>query len=219
MDFLDVKMEARSVASSDPTNEEVDRWNEEKSALMESMLGQEHDMVMHAMIPYRLGGGLDLYYYPHGRPGTAIATKELCELPDQGPSNLPFNQYELVMFTKLPVDLDAASNEETVFGRIHTRINAILNCIAPYSAEAELNPGETCEFPADMEVLGGGCVIFDGLAPEGDDETSDFGLLVLIEIFRSELEFARANSGAELLELLKAKGHYPYSDLDRTPVA
>lgn len=207
------------MASDNPTNEEVDKWNEEKSALMEQMLGKEHDMVMHAMIPYRLGGGLDLYYYPHGRPGTAIATKELCETPDQGSSNLVFNQYELVMFTRQPLDLDAASNEDTPFGRIHSRINAILNCIALYSAEAELNPRETCEFPEDMEVLGGGCLIFDGLSPDGDEETSDFGLLVLIEIFRSELEFARANSGAELLERLKAKGHYPYSDLDRKPVA
>jgi hypothetical protein len=36
-------------------------------------------MVMHAIIPYAIGGGLDLYYYPNGLPGTAIATKELSE--------------------------------------------------------------------------------------------------------------------------------------------
>src|SRR5262249_36563775 len=130
---------------------------------------------------------LNLYYYPHGRPGTAIGTKELCELPDQGPSNLVFNQYELVMFTKQSLDLDAAANEETAFGRIHSRINAILNSIALYSAEAELNPSEFCELPTDFEVVGGSCLIFGGLSPDGDGDTSDFGLLVLIEIFRSEL--------------------------------
>jgi len=150
---------------------------------MEAMLGKEHDMVMHALIPYRLGGGLDLYYYPHGRPGTAIATKELCESPDEGSSNLAFNLYELAMFTKLPIDLDTATDDKTAFGRIHSRINAILNCIALYSAEAELNPGETCEFPEDMEAIGGGCLIFDGQAPDVDEEPSEFGLLMVIEIF------------------------------------
>ena len=57
------------------------RWYDRKSALMEASLGKEHDVVMHAIIPFAVGGGLDLYYYPNGLPGTAIATKELCELP------------------------------------------------------------------------------------------------------------------------------------------
>lgn len=207
------------MATNDVSDEDVNQWYKDKSALMEAMLGKEHNMVMHASIPYRLGGGLDLYYYPHGRPGTAIATKELCESPDEGSSNLAFNLYELVMFTKQSIDLDAASDEKTPFGRIHTRINAILNCIALYSAEAELNSGEICEFPEDMEGNGGGCLIFDGLAPDADDDQAEFGLLIVIEIFRSELEFARENSGAELLERLEEAGHHPYSDLDREPVA
>ena len=40
-----------------------------------------------------------------------------------------------------------------------------------------------------------------------------------MEIFRSEMDFARANGGEELVAKLKAEGHYyPYSDLDRAPV-
>jgi len=46
---------------------------------MEAILGKEHDMVMHAMIPYAIGGGLDLYYFPNKIEGVAIATKELSE--------------------------------------------------------------------------------------------------------------------------------------------
>ena len=45
------------------------------------------------------------------------------------------------------------------------------------------------------------------------------GLLAIIEIFRSEMEFAREHGGEELLSQLKEHGHYPYSDLDRDPVA
>ena len=195
------------------------RWYDRKSALMEGMLGQEHDMVMHAIIPYAIGGGLDLYYYPNGIPGTAVATKELSELPGEGSSNRVFRCYELVMFTKHRLDLDAAADEGTPFGRAHSVINAVLNRIAPYSAQATLNPNETCEFPADMPTVGGRCLIFDGYPSYPDDEPAEFGLLAVIEVFRSEMEYARKNGGAKLLQRLKANGHYPYSDLDREPVA
>jgi hypothetical protein len=198
--------------------EEAAKWYERKSAFMEQALGKEHGIVMHAIIPYPVGGGLDLYYYPNGLPGTAIATKELSEMPNEGSTNDVYRSYELVMFTKHRLDLDAAMDEATEFGKAHAAINAILNCVAPYSAEARLNPKETCEFPEDMEQIGGKCLIFDGYACHSDDVADNFGLLAAIEIFRSEMEYAREHGGAELIERLKSQGVYPYSDMDREPV-
>lgn len=203
---------------ADAEDAAAQEWYDRKSALMEERLGPEHDMVMHAIIPYAIGGGLDLYYYPNGVPGTAIATKELSELPGEGSSNDVFQCYELVMFTRHAVDLDAKDEDEG-FGRMQHTINAILNAIAPYSAQATLNPNETCEFPADMPTIGGRCLIFDGYPTYDDVEPDEFGLLAIIEIFRSEMDYARANGGAKLLRLLRKHGHYPYSDLDREPVA
>lgn len=196
---------------------ECQEWYDRKSALMEDVLGKEHDKVMHAIIPYAIGGGLDLYYFPHGIPGTAIATKELCESPGEGSSNNVFDTYELVMFTRHPVSLDDAKDEATPFGRAHHSINAILNCIAPYSAQATLNPNETCEFPEDMETVGGKCLIFDAYGTDG--EQVEFGLLAIIEVHRSEMEFARENGGKKLIDKLKKAGYYPYSDLERPAVA
>lgn len=193
------------------------KWYDHKSMLMERSLGKEHDIVMHALIPYEIGGALDLYYYPNGVPGTAIATKELSELPNEGSSNNFYQSYELVMFTKLQLDLDSALDDRTPFGSIHSSINSVLNRIAPYSAEATLNPNSTCEFPIDMERVGGKCLIIDGYACHSDDFANNFGLLALIEIFRSEMDYARENGGAALIEKLKSEGHYPYSDLDREP--
>ena len=205
---------------SDSFDEENDQaseqWYDEKSARMESILGKEHDMVMHSMIPYSLGGGLDLYYYPNGVEGTAIATKELCEFPGQGASNDWYDNYELVMFTKLPIDLEQAEDESTPFGSMHGRMNMILNCMARYSEEATLNPGETCEFPEEMEEIGGRCLIFDAYDDEADE--THFGMLVIIEVFRSEMEYAHENGSQSLLDLLKEEGHYPYSDMEREPV-
>lgn len=199
--------------------ESFEQWYECKSKLMSEMLGEMHGIVMHAVIPYAIGGGLDLYYYPNGIPGTGIATMELSERPNEGSSNSVYASYELVMFTKHPLDLDHSHDEKTGFGRAHTSINAILNRIAPYSADASLNPNETCEFPEGMPDVGGRCLIFDGYGRRSDGLAEDFGLLLVIEVFRSEMDFARKNGGGKLLARLKAKGHYPYSDMDRDPVA
>jgi hypothetical protein len=204
-----------------PHDDEADRaerWYERKSRLMERWLGTEHDMVMHAIIPYGVGGSLDLYYFPNGIRGTAIATKELCELPGDGSRNECFDCYELVMFTRHTLDLDAAHDDGTPFGRAHLTMSAILNCIAPYSAEASLNPGETCEFPEEMERIGGKCLIFDDYGSCLDDDAGRFGLLAIIEVHRIEMDFARENGSDALFDKLRAAGCYPYSDLDREPV-
>jgi hypothetical protein len=202
-----------------PVDEKAAReWDEHKSKLMEEILGKEHDMVMHAIIPYAVGGGLDLYYYPHGIPGTAVATKELSELPDQGSANRDFSCYELAMFTRHALNLGEAKDKTTRFGKAHSNINSILNCMARYSASAELNANETCEFPADMERLGGKCLVFDSYGSRTGETVRNFGILVIIEVFRSEMEFARKQGAPELFSRLKAAGHYPYSDLEREPV-
>jgi hypothetical protein len=207
------------MASDENAEKIAERWYEQKSRLIEASLGKEYHMVMHAIIPYAIGGGLDLYYYPDGLPGTAIATKELSEMPNEGPSNDVYRCYELVMFTKHPLDPKAAQDENTHFGRVHKNINSILNVIAPYSAQAKLNPNETAEFPAEMKNIGGKCLIFDGFTCHSDDLAENFGMLALIEIFRTEMDYARKHGGEKLIERLKEQGHYPYSDLDRDPVA
>ncbi len=193
-----------------------DEWYEKKSKLMELMLGTEHDMVMHALIPYEVGGALDLYYYPNGIPGTAIATKELTHACRESSSNDKYKKYELVMFIKETLNLDEANDEDTVFGKVHQNISSILNPMANYSEQAKLNPNETCEFPSDMEDIGGKCLIFSDYNSKNNEE--DFGLMAVIEIFRSEMEYAMQNSGGELISLLKEKGYYPYSEMNREPV-
>ena len=197
------------VESSDHENL-VKAWFDRKSALMEKVLGKEHSMVMHAFVPYAIGGNLALFYFPNGIPGTAIVTKELCELPNQGPSNALFSSYEFVMFTKHPLSLVDAKNGATTFGRAHLNIDAILNVMARYSQTAKLNPFETAEFPAGMEAVGGKCY-----ARFSDDLAKNFGLLAIIEVFRSEMEHAIKHGGQSLVKLLEEKGFFPYSDLNR----
>jgi len=202
--------------------QEAEKWHDHKSKMMERSLGKEHDMVMHAIIPFAVGGGLDLYYYPNGTiPGIAIATKELSNTATDGSTNDLYTTYEMVMFTRYALDLDAAKDDSTDFGKAHGNINGILNPLARYSAMAKLNPNETSEFPEDFgNGFGGKCFLFDGYVSYSDtlNDNATFGLLAIIEVFRSEMQFAREQGGATLIQKLKDTGHYPYSDLDREPV-
>jgi len=205
--------------SPEEENKAAREWYEHKSRLMAEILGPMHNTVMHAIVPYAIGGGLDLYYYGQGIPGTGVATKELSESPNQGSSNRTFSCYEIVLFTRHPLNLRQAKDKETAFGRAHSNINGILNYVAPFSATASLNENETCEFPAEMESVGGKCLLFDSYGSRSDATVRCFGVLAVIEVFRSEMDFARSFGGSELLARLKASRHYPYSDLDREPVA
>jgi hypothetical protein len=95
--FLNLKGEGAAMNENEDQDEIAAReWYDRKSALMVEILGEEHNMVMHAIIPYAIGGGLDLYYFPNGIEGTGVATKELSEIPGEGSSNDVFDCYELV---------------------------------------------------------------------------------------------------------------------------
>jgi hypothetical protein len=212
-------MKKKPKDSADERDEAAElEWHKKKSEFLKSLLGKQHGTVRHALIPFAIGGGLDLYYYPNGIPGTAIATKELVDRHGNGPSNRAYPAYELVMFTKHALNLDEAKDDTTPFGSAHRNINRILNRIARYCTEATLNPNDTCEFPKEMKGVGGKCLIFDGYSPTDSAGPNGMGLLLIMEVFRSEMAFAMENGGDKLFQMLKDAGHYPYSDLDRLPV-
>jgi len=207
----------------------VGKWEdvayETKSNYIESVLGKEHELVMHAFIPFAFGGGLDLYYYPNYCNGTAIVTKELTNYKFKMPQNDIYNAYELVMCTKQKIDLDSAMEEnpiENTFAYDHKYINRILNSIAIYSTQAKLNPYDTLEFPTDMDDVGGKCFILDALSePLCNKETKNrkLGLMLIIEIHRDEMEYAmQQQRGKELIKLLKEKGIYPFTGINRKSV-
>ncbi|MEK6702910.1 MAG: hypothetical protein AABZ53_11645, partial [Planctomycetota bacterium] len=97
----------------------------------------------------------------------------------------------------------------------------ILNPVARFASMAVLNPGETAEIPGDKGEPNT-CFVLDRLDLRGKPLAAHgepFFILLVIQIHPSELAFARAESSAKLFERLKARGYYPYSDLDRDPVA
>ena len=199
------------------TDDEFDKHYELKSKGLEKILGKSHDLVGHAIIPFEIGGAVDMYYYPDGIKGTGFATMELIQPDGTGPVPNRNGTYELVAFTKLPYSSD--TSETHPFNLIERRTCGIFTAIGSYSFEAKLEPGETLEIPEDDGQ--NKCIVFDEYKP-GNKEfmigNQKHGLLLVIEVFRDEMEYAMDNGSEELLRKLKAKGYYPYSDLDRPSV-
>lgn len=196
------------------SNEQYEKDYEEKEKGLEAVLGKIYNMVGHAIIPFDVGGTVDMYYFPNHIPGTGFATMELLDPDGNGPKPNALGTYELVAFTKELYD-----QNEGAFNDIERRFCGIFTTIANYSFEAVLKPNDTCELPGDDDETK--YIIFDNYQPEnrqfkiGD---RNHHLLLCVEIFREEMEFARQNGGGELFKKLKAAGHYPYSDLNRVSV-
>ena len=94
---------------------------------------------------------------------------------------------------------------------------SIMTTLGRYSYSTELKHGDTAEVPyvdGDKSTY----VIFDKFEPKEipfEIEGKKHGLLLIMEVFLSELEYARKNRTRMLIDKLKTAGFYPYSDMDR----
>ncbi len=199
------------------TDEEYQRHDDLKRQGLERVLGRMHDLVGHAIIPFQVGGAVDMYYFPNAAAGTGFATMELIAPDGSGPKPSKIGTYELVAFTKHGI---ADETCKEAFERIERRMCGIFTTVGRYAFEAKLNPRETIEVPVE-DGEPNRCLILDEHTKPGVEfkvGDSRHGLLLLIEVFRSEMEHAMKNGSAAVLDMLRDKGHYPYSDLDRDPV-
>jgi hypothetical protein len=202
------------------SDEEYERHYEVKRAALERILGPMHSLVGHAIIPFQVGGAVDMYYFPNGIAGTGFATMELIEPDGSGPKPNRIGTYELVAFTRQQMPSSDEEAGDHPFNRIERRICGIFTTIGFYSYDAVLNSGETCEVPG-KEGEPNKCLIFDEYTPDGaafEIDGKRHCLLLCLEVFRSEMEHAMKCGSATVLKRLKEAGYYPYSDLDREPV-
>ena len=207
-----------SIPKPEFSQEEFDKNYEEKEKGLEKILGKMHGLVGHAIIPFEVGGAVDMYYFPNHIQGTGFATMELLDPHGNGPKPNRLGTYELVAFTKEPIN--EIEEKPTAFNLIERRVCGVFTTIGNYSFQAVLNPNETCEVPTDEDE--NRCLVFDNYQPDNKEfKVGDrkHHLLLCLEVFRSEMEFARKKGTSELLSLLKQKGFYPSSDLNREPVA
>lgn len=197
------------------SDEEFNTDYELKQKGLDDVLGQSNGIVGHAVIPFEVGGAVDMYYYDKHIAGTGFVTMELLNPAGIGPKTNRIGTYELVAFTKQDYNENDSDENQTSFNLIERRICYIFTMIGNYSFQAVLNPNETIEIPNNTED--NYCLIFDKYADfKIGDRTHH--LLLCLEVFRKEMDFAREYGTDLLIQILKEKGHYPYSDLDRKPV-
>jgi len=198
-------------------DDEWERHYELKKRGLEKVLGEMYELVGHAIIPFQIGGAVDMYYFPNCVDGTGFATMELIEPDGSGPRPSRIGTYELVAFTKHRIGDKA---DKDAFEQMARRMCGILTTVGHYAHEAKLTPRETAEVPVDGDKPHC-CLMFDEYRKPGVDfmiGSRKHGLLLVMEVFRSEMEYAMNNGTQIVLDKLKERGYYPYSDLDREPV-
>lgn len=185
---------------------------------LERVLGPSHKLVGHAIIPFEVGGAVDMYYFPNGIKGTGFATMELIRPDGTGPLPNSLGTYEFVAFTRLAYVQEVSESDP--FNAIERRVCGIFTNLGGYSFNAKLKPGDTCEVPGSDDEPSK-YVVFYEYKPNNVEfyiGESKHGLMLIMEVFPDELTYARENGSSALLAKLKEKGHYPYSDLDRASV-
>ncbi len=187
---------------------------------MELILGPMHDLAG-LSIPRLLGEeAVNIYFFTEGIPGTGFCTMDLIEPDGSGPKPNRNRTFELVAFTRHKMDSSGNASENRAFSEIEKTMCNILNRISCHSYDTVLSPGDTCELRREGDVPTRH-VIIDRYAPDGlafEIHGEKHCLLLCLEVFQSEMDYARGNGIAPVLEKLKQAGHYPYSDLDRSPV-
>ncbi len=176
-----------------------------------------HGYVGHAIIPYEIGGPVDMYYFPQPDGGTAFATMELLGFDGKQPAKSDVGTYELVAFTRHAVVVPDSS---ALFDAIEQRLRIIFTNIGRYSEQAVLNSGDTAEVPVgDNEP--NACILFTALDGRASFQIGPrkHGLLVVTEVFPDEMALSRKRGSSELVARLSRAGGFPRSDLDRESVA
>ena len=200
------------------TEKQHEQAYELKKEGLESVLGEMHDIVGHAIIPFSVGGAVDMYYFNNHIDGTGFATMELLDPNGNGPLKNKIGTYELIAFTNKKYE--ASEDEKHPFNLIERKACSFLTAIGAYSSQAVINPKETIEVP-NGDGKENTCLVLDLYEPDGRKFTigdSKHHLLLCMQLFRSEMDYARENGSDELFKILKEKGVYPYSDLDREAV-
>lgn len=189
------------------SQKESKKWFKRKSQYMARHLGPQAKTVTHAIIPFEFGGGLALHYYPK-EGSVAIATKELSLTPNNGPRNLAYDCYELVMFVAAEFQPADFHDEQSQFGQAMTLVNATLEQLGRYVLGAELNHGDTVRFPDGTEVVGGKTFIVDTLTPRSRND--GFGLMGVFEINPQDFQWCHDNGGDRWLAKMKKEARFPF---------
>jgi hypothetical protein len=174
-------------------------WDTRKVAL-ECVLGPAEDTVLHAVVPFHLGGQADVLMFRKHVAGQVAATCELLGEPSQK-RNLQ-GTFELAI----------AHRDENNWGA------KIISKLARYTCDAVLQPGQSMDIgsaaPAKSTIAGFFFDDFKRMKFEG----ADAGVLLCIGLTADEVATCRKGKRQMVYDGLIAQKVFPYTDLFRPSV-
>jgi hypothetical protein len=174
-------------------------WDARQAAL-ESVLGPADDLVLHAPVPFHLGGQADVLTFRRHIDGRLAAT---CELLGEG------SQKRNLQGT---FELAIAHREDHKWGA------NIISKLARYTCDAVLQPGQTMDIgsavPAKSTIAGFFFDDFKRMKYQGDDA----GVLLCIGLTADEMAACRKGKRQMVYDALIAQKVFPYTDLFRPSV-
>ncbi len=195
---------------------ELEAWYERVSQQLEAALGPAHDKVLHLIVSDPDYGPFDTRFFFTHVPGTVMVTSGLARPGEGRATNSLYKTFDMAIITRLRVG-DKETLEDVAGKTPGGLVRVALNSVTTYAVDAQIEPGNTLEFPPDFDdYVGGRCFVVTDYA--SDSFSPDYGLMLVMEIHRDEMAFALENHGDQLIEKLKAAGVFPYSDLERPSV-
>ena len=168
-------------------------------------------------MPASVGGNYSMFYYPKSdNGGTTITTKQLSDVDGKGTRSLLLGRYELAIKTRHAMpESGNIPFDDSDFGKANKQLASVLQTVAKYATTTELEPFQTIESAEGPKWYG---AILLGLQNR-TAQHHDFGMMLIVQVHKSELAFARKHGTEKLIDLLEKYTMFPFSDLDRPPVA
>src|SRR4051812_42772033 len=174
-------------------------WDARKAAL-ESALGPADDSILHALVPFHLGGQADVLTFRNHIPGRTAATCELLGQPAQKRNLL--GTYELAI----------AHRDDNDWGP------NVISKLARYTCDALVQPGQTMEIgsavPPGSTIAGFFFDDYKRIKYGGENA----GLLLCIGLTADELAACMAGKRQTVYAALVTQNIFPYTDLNRPSV-
>jgi hypothetical protein len=193
---------------SDEPEEQTDEWQkiwDGRIAALMPILGKPSDTVLHAVIPFQLGGSADVLQFPDFTPGITYVTAEMTG-KEVGQLPTTLGNYELMICARQELG-DAGD---------------LISKLGSHTCEAELEPGETMDVGAFFGDSTIRALLFTH--PREQPVHFDFlgqryGLLLCIGITAEELQFKQKHGSESLLALLREQGVFPYTSPSRPSIS
>jgi len=174
-------------------------WNARQAAL-ESVLGPADNAVLHAVIPFHLGGQADVLAFSQSVPGKVFATCELLGEPTQKPNLL--GTYELAIADRNGNDWGAN----------------VISHLARYTCDAVLQPGETMDIGSAVPPKSTISAFFFDDFKRMKYDGKDAGILLCIGLTSDEVKACRRGQRQQVYDALVAQKVFPYTNLFRQSV-